>query len=107
MTLCLVIPGLCPDLMIIVLSYSYTCRKKLEAQQPEFLRRKADSLEKIMNTERELGIEMTVTTEEVEECKRKADEIEDRLKKAQEEEEEEYLIFKPETVREDNIYIGR
>jgi len=82
-------------------------RKKLEAQQPEFLRRKADSLEKIMNTERELGIEMTVTKEEVEECKRKANEIEDRLKKAQEEEEEEYLIFKPETVREDNIYIGR
>merc|ERR1719376_1928419 len=39
-------------------------RKKLEAQQPEFLRRKADSLEKIMNTEQELGIEMTVTKEE-------------------------------------------
>ena len=50
---------------------------------------------------------MTVTKEEVEECKRKAEEIENRLKKAQEEEEEEYLIFKPETVREENIYIGR
>ena len=84
----------------------FICRKKLEAQQPEFLRRKADTLEKIMNTERKLGIELTVTEEEVEECKRKAAEIEERLKK-EKEEEEEYLIFKPETVREENIYIGR
>merc|ERR1719361_521239 len=81
-------------------------RKKLEEQQPEFLRRKANTLEKIMNTERKLGIEMTVTEEEVEECKRKAAEIEERLKK-EKEEEEEYLVFKPEAVREDNIYIGR
>jgi len=81
-------------------------RKKLEAQQPEFLRRKADTLEKIMKTESKLGIKVTVTEEEVEECKRKAAEIEERLKK-EKEEEEEYLIFKPETVREDNIYIGR
>ena len=44
----------------------FICRKKLEAQQPEFLRRKADTLEKIMNTERKLGIELTVTEEEVE-----------------------------------------
>ena len=84
----------------------FICRKKLEAQQPEFLRRKADTLEKIMNTERKLGIELTVTEEEVEECKRKAAEIEERLNK-EKEEEEEYLIFKPETVREENIYIGR
>ena len=84
----------------------FICRKKLEAQQPEFLRRKANTLEKIMNTERKLGIELTVTEEEVEECKRKAAEIEERLKK-EKEEEEEYLIFKPETVREENIYIGR
>jgi len=80
-------------------------RKKLEEQQPEFLRRKANTLEKIMNTERKLGVEMTVTEEEVEECKRKAAEIEEILKKKKEEEEE-YLIFKPEVVREDNIYIG-
>lgn len=59
-----------------------------------------------MNTERKLGIEITVTEEEVEECKRKAAEIEERLMK-EKEEEEEYLIFKPEVVREDNIYIGR
>ena len=59
-----------------------------------------------MNTERKLGIEISVTEEEVEECKRKAAEIEERLKK-EKEEEEEYLIFKPEAVREDNIYIGR
>ena len=84
------------------------CRRKLEAQQPDFLRRKADTLEKIMATEVELGIETTVSKEEVEECRRKATEIEERLKKKKEEEEEEdYLIFKPEAVREDNIYIGR
>merc|ERR1712228_965387 len=81
-------------------------RRKLEAQQPDFLRRKADTLEKIMATEAELGIETTVSMEEVEECRRKATEIEERLKKKKEEEEEEdYLIFKPEAVREDNIYI--
>merc|ERR1719361_1861422 len=82
-------------------------RRKLEAQQPDFLRRKADTLEKIMATEAELGIETTVSKEEVEECRRKATEIEERLKKKEEEEEEDYLIFKPEAVREDNIYIGR
>ena len=61
-----------------------------------------------MATEVELGIETTVSKEEVEECRRKATEIEERLKKKKEEEEEEdYLIFKPEAVREDNIYIGR
>ena len=61
-----------------------------------------------MATEVELGIETTVSKEEVKECRRKATEIEERLKKKQEEEEEEdYLIFKPEAVREDNIYIGR
>ena len=84
----------------------YNRRKKLEVQQPEFLRRKANTLEKIMNTERKLGVEMTVTEEEVKECKRKAAEIEEKLKK-EKEEEEEYLVFKPEAVREDNIYIGR
>ena len=60
-----------------------------------------------MATEAELGIETTVSKEEVEECRRKATEIEERLKKKEEEEEEDYLIFKPEAVREDNIYIGR
>ena len=60
-----------------------------------------------MATEVELGIETTVSKEEVEECRRKATEIEERLKKKEEEEEEDYLIFKPEAVREDNIYIGR
>ena len=61
-----------------------------------------------MATETELGIETTVSKEEVKECRRKATEIEERLKKKKEEEEEEdYLIFKPEAVREDNIYIGR
>ena len=63
-----------------------------------------------MATEVELGIETTVSKEEVKECRRKATEIEERLKKKKEEEEEEeedYLIFKPEAVREDNIYIGR
>ena len=59
-----------------------------------------------MNTERKLGIEITVTEEKVEECRKKAAEIEERLMK-EKEEEEEYLIFKPEVVREDNIYIGR
>jgi len=97
------VPLLFPHLNAIF--YRFTCRKKLEEQQPEFLRRKANTLEKIMNTERKLGVEMTVTEEEVEECKRKAAEIEEILKKKKEEEEE-YLIFKPEVVREDNIYIG-
>ena len=88
------------------MSYLFLCRKKLEEQQPEFLRKKASTLEKIMNTERKLGIEITVTEEKVEECRKKAAEIEERLMK-EKEEEEEYLIFKPEVVREDNIYIGR
>jgi len=82
-------------------------RRKLEAQQPEFLRRKADKLEEIMKTEQELGIEATVTMAEVEDCRRRASEIDERLKKEEVEEEEDYMIFAPEAAKEDNIYIGR
>merc|ERR1711928_116651 len=67
-------------------------RRKLEAQQPEFLRRKADKLEEIMKTEQELGIEATVTMA-VEDCRRRASEIDERLKKEETEEEEDYMIF--------------
>merc|ERR1719284_692386 len=81
-------------------------RRKLEAQQPEFLRRKADKLEEIMKTEQELGIEATVTMAEVEDCRRRASEIDERLKKEEAEEEEDYMIFTPEAAKEDNIYIG-
>ena len=46
-----------------------------------------------MKTEQELGIEATVTMAEVEACRRRASEIDERLKKEEAEEVPKYLLF--------------
>jgi len=82
-------------------------RRDLEARQPEFLLRKAETLEGILATEEELGIQPTVSREEVEECRSRAAAIEARLQagEAEEVEEEEYMIYKPEVQREQNVFV--
>ena len=72
---------------------------KLLEQQPEFLMKKAEKLSFIMKEEKELGLESTVTQSEIDECIKKAEEIKLKLESEQDKEEE-YLIYREETVEE-------
>ena len=74
--------------------------RSLQEAQPEFLRRKAEKLRFIMAEEAELGLEPTVTEEEVRECEERAAEIAKRLEDDGSEDGEENLIFKEEVQEE-------
>jgi len=78
-------------------------RRKLEEEQPKFLRSKAESLKYIMNEEKDLGIEPTVTEEEISACISLAEEIEKR-NEAMEDEEEEYLVFEEEKKKDPHFF---
>lgn len=58
----------------------------------------------ILQEERELGLEQTVTQEEIEECLKKAEEIQAKLDSEEYIEDEEYLIYKEETKPVDHTY---
>merc|ERR1719336_2530036 len=53
--------------------------RTLQEAQPEFLRRKAEKLQFLLSEERDLGLEPTVTEQEIEECIKKAEEIQRQL----------------------------
>jgi len=78
-------------------------RKKLEEEQPKFLRTKAESLRYIMNEEKDLGVEPTVTEEEISACISLAEEIEKR-NEAMGDEEEEYLVFEEEKKKDPHFF---
>jgi len=83
-------------------------RRSLEEQQPTFLREKADTLARLRADEEELGIELTITQEEIDECRLKADAIEKGLlEKGDDDDDDEYLIYREDIVKEENIYIGK
>jgi len=71
-------------------------QRQLEAEQPHFLRKKAEKLINILKEEEELGLELTVTEKEIAECLEKADEIELKLNNGEHNDDEEYLIYKEE-----------
>ena len=71
------------------------------AAQPEFLRHKAERLRHILSEERELGLEQTVTEQEILECERRAGQIEEEMQRGAGEEEE-YLVYREE-VEEENL----
>ena len=75
--------------------------RTLQQAQPEFLRRKAEKLQFILSEERDLGLEPTVTEQEVEECLKKADEVQRQLEDDVSRDEE-YLIYK-EDIKEESI----
>jgi len=79
-------------------------RRKLEEEQPKFLRTKAEKLRFIMNEERELGIEPTTTEEEISECISRAEEIEKR-NEAMEDEEVDYLVFEEEKKKDPHFFL--
>jgi len=77
-------------------------QRDLEAQQPEFLRNKAAKLQHIISEEADLGLSPTVTQDQVEECIKRAEEIEAKL--AEENyEEETLLVYSEEAVPEKNF----
>jgi len=75
--------------------------RQLMAAQPEFLRHKAERLRHILSEERELGLEQTVTEQEILECERRAGQIEEEMQRGAGEEEE-YLVYREE-VEEENL----
>jgi len=79
-------------------------QRQLVREQPGFLHKKADKLRMILQEERELGLEQTVTQEEIEECLKKAEEIQAKLDSEEYIEDEEYLIYKEETKPTDHTY---
>jgi len=75
--------------------------RKLQAEQPDFLVKKAEKLKFIMEEEKELGLKATVTQAEIDDCLARADEIRKKIEDA-EGNEEEYLIYKEE-IAEENL----
>jgi len=69
--------------------------RKLQEAQPEFLRRKAEKLQFILEEERDLNLEPTVTQAEIDQCLEQADTIQQQLDNNLNTEEE-FLIYKEE-----------
>ena len=81
-------------------------QRQLVREQPGFLVKKADKLKHILQEEKDLGLEQTVTEKEIEECFKKAEEIQAKLDSEDYNEEEEYLIYNntEETKQKDHTY---
>ena len=73
------------------------------AAQPEFLLHKAERLRHIRSEERELGLEETVTEQEILECERRAGAIEEEMERGAGEEEE-YQVYREEIVEENLVF---
>ena len=72
-------------------------RRGLKRGQPKYLRDKADTLKWARKEQEELGMEVTVKEEEIEECLKRANEIEKELEE-EEAKEPDYFIYKPEVI---------
>jgi len=81
-------------------------QRQLVREQPGFLVKKAEKLKHILQEEKELGLELTVTENEIDECLKKAEEIQTKLDSEEYKEEEEYLIYDntEETKQKDHTY---
>jgi len=75
--------------------------RTLQQAQPNFLKMKAEKLQFILDEERDLGLEPSVTQEEIEECIKKAEDIQHRLD-SDVNQDEEYLIYK-EDIQEPSL----
>jgi len=79
----------------------------LEKQQVIFLRDKAEKLKRILEDEKKLGLELTVTEEQIAECYRAAVDIDEKIKNdINKDDTEDYLIYKEEVKKEEHKYIG-
>jgi len=77
--------------------------RQLLQEQPIFLRKKANKLKEIMEEEKDLGLEPTVSQEDIDRCLNKAEEIQAKLDN-DEVEDEEYLIYEEEIKRVELSY---
>lgn len=68
------------------------------SKQPEFLREKAQTLEWIAKEERDLGLPSTVNLDEIAELKKRAQELEEKLRPSEDQEDlaDKYFIYEPE-----------
>jgi len=80
-------------------------RRELEEEQPKFLRAKAEKLSFIMQEEKDLGLDQSVTQAEVDECLARAEAIEKR-NAATEHQDEEYLLYEEEKEVEQNVFLN-
>jgi len=71
-------------------------KMQLVREQPAFLIRKAEKLKHILSEEKDLGLEQTVTEKEIEDCLKKAEEIQSKLDGGDFDDEDEYLIYNNE-----------
>jgi small subunit ribosomal protein S15 len=79
--------------------------RTLQEEQPRFLREKADKLKHIMAEEKDLGLELTVSQEDVDACLRRATEIETRNVE-EENHPHTYLVYKEEIKKEQNVFFN-
>jgi len=79
-------------------------KRKLQEEQPKFLRSKAEKLAFIMQEEEELGLEQTITQAEIDECLRRAEAIETTNQGAVEDPDE-YLLYAEEKEKESTAFL--
>ncbi len=84
---------------------------RLRREQPGYLRQKAETLRWARREQAELGMEVTVTEEEAEECVRRAEEVEAEIREAEEKageagESDSYYIYEPEDTDTSQKYIA-
>jgi len=81
-------------------------KRQLVREQPGFLIRKAEKLKHILKEEKDMGLEPTVREEEIEECLKKAEEIQAKLDTEGTMEDDEYLIYnnEEETKKNEHTY---
>merc|ERR1712106_125196 len=81
-------------------------QRQLVRERPGFLVKKAENLKHILQEEKELGLELTVTENEIDKCLKKSEEIQAQLDSEEYKEEEEYLIYDntEETKQKDHTY---
>nr|ALS04159.1 mitochondrial 28S ribosomal protein S15 [Acartia pacifica] len=77
-------------------------KRELQDEQPKFLRNKAAKLQHIMAEEADLGLQATVTQADIDECLRRAEQIELRNRE-EEKREKKLLIYKEEIAEEKNF----
>lgn len=80
-------------------------KNELEEEQPKFLRKKAEILAKIMKEEQEFDLEPTVSQEQIDECLKKAQEVEEKLASGNKVERK-YFIFAEKVVPEEHRYMS-
>jgi len=82
-------------------------QRKLETAQSDFLVKKAEKMRHILKEEQELGLEHTVSEEQIELCLKKSVDINAVLSSPEYNEAEEFTIYKEEIQQSDHSYVPK